>query len=309
MASGSTTKTNQKKSLLYRGFTATGSLSATQYLPPSQFKVGINNGTPTISKTDLDSVIPISDGTTNDDGSNTMIGSGGGDNSTANTTTYKEGAGNTDDTAQNLIANGSYGQKVWEIADLSSAGNGIDSTKYVGLWLYIKDQTTLDKVVNSSANAVTIFMGNNSANYYYISIHTNNLIIGWQFITDSGIVSTMPKMGSPSGTLLWFRIQIVTGSASSTFIAGDIIFDLLRQWEASDTVKNLESGYPAIDLNALSMTTRGVLTATQANGFNIDGHGTFNEDTTPLIMSEDTTGGESKSRTDEFAFVAVDRFL
>ncbi len=47
MATGSTTKTNQKKSLLYRGFTAKASISTTQYLPPSQFEVGINNATVT----------------------------------------------------------------------------------------------------------------------------------------------------------------------------------------------------------------------------------------------------------------------
>ena len=56
---------------------------------------------------------------TNDDGSNAFTGSSGGDNSTDNTSVFKEGGGNTDVTAQNLIANDTNADKIWVISDLS----------------------------------------------------------------------------------------------------------------------------------------------------------------------------------------------
>ena len=61
-----------KKVFLYRRYTENGDLSATQYLPDTRFKVGIDNTDPSVTNDDLDLAIPISDGTTNDDGSNTF---------------------------------------------------------------------------------------------------------------------------------------------------------------------------------------------------------------------------------------------
>ena len=55
----------------------------------SQFKVGIGTTTPTGTDTDLEIAIPILDGTTNDDGSNTLTGRSGGDTSTKNTSIFK----------------------------------------------------------------------------------------------------------------------------------------------------------------------------------------------------------------------------
>ena len=66
MTDGSTLNRNMKKVLIYRGYTATGSLSSTQYLPPTQFKIGVDNGTPNIDSTDLDTVIPVGAGTANE---------------------------------------------------------------------------------------------------------------------------------------------------------------------------------------------------------------------------------------------------
>lgn len=303
MVSGSIVKTNQKKSLLYRGFTAT--LSTTEYLPPSQFKVGINNDTPDISGNDLTIPIPITNGTVNDDGSNQLTGSSAGNNTTDNTTTYKEGAGESDNTAQNLIKDNSDVAAQWTITSLST---NIDDSKYGGFWLYIKDSTALSKF-RTSGNPFVIRIGSDvTANYYSKEFSYTTLVSGWQWV-QLGIISDMTEVGTVGSPIDSFQIRIATNNATDTFVAGDLVYDLLRQWEDTDLVKDLEVGYPSINLTALSVTTRGVLTATQSNGFDIDGHGIFNEDTSPLMMSEDTTGGESKSRTDEFAFVAVDRFI
>ena len=71
MATGSIITNNGKNVMLYRNYTANSSLSETQYLMSTKFKVGMDNGTPLIIDTDIDIPIPISNGTVNDEGSNT----------------------------------------------------------------------------------------------------------------------------------------------------------------------------------------------------------------------------------------------
>ena len=139
--------------------------SVISYTVPSVYKVGIGSTDPTVSDTDLTVAVPISDGTTNDDGSNTLTGSSGGDNSTNNTTTFKQGGGNTDVTAQNLISNGTSATKTWTIANLAAAGTVITATEPFGLWLYIADATTL-AYFKDSGTAVQIRLGSEINNYY-----------------------------------------------------------------------------------------------------------------------------------------------
>jgi hypothetical protein len=62
MSNGSIITNNGKKILLYRAYTENGDLSATQYLPATQFKVGVTNGTPDVTDTDLDSAVEITTG-------------------------------------------------------------------------------------------------------------------------------------------------------------------------------------------------------------------------------------------------------
>lgn len=135
----------EKKILLNRAYKSTP-----DYTVPSQFKVGTANGTPAIGDTDLDVPIPITDGTVNDDGSNQLTGSSGGDNTTDNTSIFKPGAGVSDDTAQNLIANGTNVSKVWSIANLAANGTNITGTQPVGYWLYIADATALAKFTGTN---------------------------------------------------------------------------------------------------------------------------------------------------------------
>jgi len=311
MTNGSIINTNGKKILLYRGNTENGSLSSTEYLPLSQFKVGVDNSTPNIANNDLDNPIPISNGTVCDDGSNNLTGSDGGDNTTDNILTYKEGAGVVDATAQNLIANDTNATKKWEIADLTTNGANAVSTKYISQWLYIRTDdlgVTLAKF-KSSGTCLEIRLGaDTTANYYSQTLEASDLAVGWNLLCDNALLSTWTTVGTP-GTLNNFAIIITTNNATDEFIEGDVIYDLLRQWEASDLTKDFTTSYPTIDLTNLEVTTRAYLTSLEANGFLIDGLGFFNEDTSPLMGSEDTMDGASKSDTDEFAFVVVDRLL
>jgi hypothetical protein len=291
---------NGKKIVLNRSYKETP-----DYGIPEQFKVGISQSTPTVATTDLDVAIPILNGTVNDDGSNTFTGSSGGDNSTDNTSTYKQGAQTTDATAQNLIANNTNASKIWTISDLASAGTNCDASKYCGLWLYIKDTTALAKF-KTSGTALEIRIGADSTtNYYSLVLEASDLAVGWNWVY-SELLSSWTSNGTP-GTLNDFQIIITTNNATDTFVAGDVVYDLLRQWETTDILKDFITGYPSINETSLQATMRMILTSTQANGFLIDSVMTFNKDGTPLGTDVSTFTADSKSDTDEFIFQIVNQ--
>ena len=309
MATGSIITTLGKQIMLQRSWTANGSLSSTQYLVPTQFSVGISNGTPSITDTDLDIKIPITNGTANDDGSNTMTGSSGGDNSTNNTTTYKEGAGQSDVTSQNLIANGTNATKIWTIANLASAGTNITGTLPFGLWIYIKDATALAKLL-TAGTALTIKLGSDSSNYYSYTRTAAQLAVGWNWVTSNTVnVEDLTEVGTVAGNIDTFIIEIVTNNATDTFVAGDVLYDLLRTWATTDLYKDFFSGYPVLDNTNKEVTMKCFLASTEANGFLVNSLGIWNEDTARLMSSNDVFSGESKSITDEFTFTVKNRIL
>lgn len=309
MATDSIITNNGKIILLQRGYTENGDLSATQYLAPAQFKAGIENDTPAISDTDLDIAIPIDNGTTNDDGSNTLTGSTGGDNSTNNTDTFKEGGGNSDVTAQNLIANNTNVSKVWTIADLSSAGANASGTEPFGLWFYIKDAAALAKF-KSSGTALEIRLGSDAGNYFYKQFTAADLAVGWNWISSGTVlVNALSENGTVAGAIDTFVIVVTTNNSTDTFVAGDVLYDLLRQWATSDLVKDFVSGYPSFDNTNKEVTIRCFLSSIEGNGFDINGQALFNKDSSILMTDESTFTAESKSSTDEFAFVVKNRIL
>jgi len=279
--------------------------SSPDYTAPANFRVGINNGTPVAADTDLDYAVPISDGTTLDDGSNTMTGSDGGDNSTDNTDTYKQGAGNTDAKAQNLIANNTNTSKVWTIADLAVAGSNATGTQFIACWIYIKDATTLSKF-KTAGTCLEIRVGSSASDYYAIEYTAADLAVGWNWVTgNTTALEDLTETGTVAGDLDTFAIEITTNNATDTFVAGDVIYDLLRQWETSDLIQSFVSGYPSLDEVTYSVTIKGYLDATKANGFLINAAALENTDSTPKRTDISDFGGESKADTDEFALVFV----
>lgn len=308
MANDSIKTNNGKKVMLNRSYTPTASLSATLYLPETKYKIGIKNKTPNIADNALTLLVPISNGTVNDAGNVNLTGATAGTNSTDNTTTYKEGAGVTDAKAQNLIKNNSNVLATWVNSNLAGVGANCDAAKYIGLWLYIKDAITLAKF-KSSGTALEIRIGADSTTNYYSKVYTaSQLAVGWNWLSDGLILSTWTVAGTP-GVLNDFQIRIETNVLTDTFAAGDVVYDLLRQWQESDISGSYVAGYPSLDYINLEATTRIYLTSTMANGFNISGLGLFNEDSSPLMLSEDTFTAESKSSTDEFVFLIKDRIL
>ncbi len=264
-------------------------------LKPNSVKVGQNQTDPTSSDTDLTQAVPISNGTANDNGDNTLTGSSGGDNSTDNTTTFKSGAGLSDDTSQNLIANGTNVSKIWTISDLSSLGVNIDKTQPFGLWFFIKDQTTLDKFL-TSGTALEIKLGSDSSNYFSLTREVSDLSIGFNWITSNTVnvedLDETLTVGSPVDT---FIIEVTTNNSSDAFIAGDVLYDLLRQWAISDLLKTEDSGYPITDTVAGTVNHRATISSVEAIGFLLSGFGTFNTDSIPLIEGLEAFDEESKS--------------
>jgi len=298
---------NGAKIYMYRANTLNASLSSTQYLPESQFQVGTSEVTPTKLQTSLTSPLPITNGTINDDGSNTLTGSNGGENSTDNTVTFKPGAGVVDNTAQNLKVNDTSATKQWTIADLSVAGTIITKTEYCGLWLYIIDQTTLD-YFNTSGTTLSIRLGSGVGDYYSKSYLHTDLSIGWNWLP-FGIVEDLTETGTVAGDIDYFCIIITTNNATDEWAEGDVIYDLLRQWEESNTLKDYVSTYPLIDLDNLEVTKQAYLTTVDLNGFNFDGYGDFNKDTSKLLTNKGKITSRSKSDTDEFIFICKDRII
>lgn len=279
------------------------------YTTVSKFGVGIKQGTPLVADTDLDYVVPINNGTVNDNGDNTFTGSSGGDNSTDNTTTFKPGAGETDNTAQNLISNNTNVTKIWTIADLSSLGINAIADQPFAMWIYIKDAAALAKFL-IAGTALEIKLGSDSSNYYSKTFELTDLATGWNWITSNTVnVEDLTETGTVVGDIDTFLIEIITNNATDVFIAGDVIYDLLRQWEVTDTVKTFIAGFPAIDEGTFKVKIKGSLTSVQANGFDLSGFKVLNTDTVPKVTDLSDYTAESKSDTDEFIYELDNSFL
>ena len=301
MTNGSVMNFQKKQVYIYRGNTDNADLSATQYLPASKLKLGTSNGTPNTSNTDLTNPIPIGHGTALDTFENVLTGSAGGDNSTDNTSVFKIGANQIDDTAQNLIANSSSATKTWT----KTLGTNATATEYTSLWFYIKDATALAKFL-SSGTSLEVKIGSDSSNYYSETYEASDLAVGWNWL-DMGVLNLLTETGTVTGNIDTLVIDIVTNNATDTFVAGDVVADLLRQWEEDDYFTSIIATFPTIDVSALTSTERYFVGTSSANGFDINGSANFNNDTSKLMLGEDTFISESKGELDEFAFIIVDQ--
>ena len=299
---GGVTTNNGKNWLLNRAYKATTDYEEVYYI-----KLGIGLTTPLVTDTDVEIPIPISNGTVNDDGSNVLTGSSGGTDSTDNIAIFKEGAGVVDVTAQNLIGNDTSVTKIWTISNLATLGTIITSSEHVSLWTYIKDTTTLNKL-KSTGTCLEIKLGSDINNYYSITKESSDLLVGWNWITsNTDTVADLSETGTVTGDIDTFIIEITTNNATDEFVAGDIIYDLLRSYDDDDLFKVFVTGYPTIDEINIRSNIRCYLTTIEATGFNITEFGTFNNDATPVLLTHDVIDSISKSSTDEVAFISKDQ--
>lgn len=262
---------------------------------PKYFGVGISqvNELTKIS-TGLDIQIPIYNGTINDDGSNTLTGTSAGSDSTDNTTTFKQGGGVSDGTAQNLIKGDSNVLSSWNV----TLTNNIDGTQPFSLWLYIKDSTTLAKI-----SSCVIKLATDSSNYYS---YTPTLVTGWNYVTSNKVnVEDLTETGTV-GTISNLIIDIMTNNTTDEIVAGDIVYDLLRQWSSTDLFKEFEPGFPSTNLTNLEAQFRCKLGTILANGFLINSFAIFDEDYN-YLSGDKFNENYSKSNKDILTFNAYDR--
>ena len=284
--------------LLNRGYKATP-----DYTVPKHTQLGINNATVTISSTSLTNLIPIQAGTVCDDGSNILTGSVAASNSTANTTTFKPGAAVFDNTSQNLIKDDSNVQAIWTISNLAAEGTNLDATKRTGLWFYIRDTTTLNKI-----SSVEFRLGSSSVNYYTLTIPS--LAVGWNWVsTNKNVLNSLTETGTVGTPINYFAIVIVTNIATDEFIEGDVIYDLLRQWTEADTKQTFVDGFPTINESTLEVKTRSYINVLQATGFSFNAVSLVNEDSPAKASIISKIPPIDKTPTDEIIIVARERVL
>ena len=281
---------NGKKALIYRGYTKNADLSSTEFLPPTKFSLGIENETPTYDAEELDMHIPIEDGTIIDNASTNLDWfMGGGLVTTNNTTIFKEGAGATDNIAQNLIVH-QVGSNIWERSSVT-----IDPDKAFGLWVYISSSTVLDKIVYISINFGGLYFSN------------DDLKVGWNWLSTGNNTINENSETLYSSNITSFNINVAANS--DDIDEGDIVYDLARQWAPADLKNNFVTGYPIFNELAGEVEIRCFLSNNQANGFPLNAFGLYNEDTVPKLLSLDVFNIESKSSTDEYVFIVKDRII
>jgi hypothetical protein len=100
-------------------------------------------------------------------------------------------------------------------------------------------------------------------------------------------------------------INLIDGTDSIS--EDDIVIDYFGVTQDGDYLKNITSGYPVLDETNFEITTECYLAAIDANGYNVDGIGTFNKDTTPMLQDIFKFTAFSKSSTDEIIFEIKNR--
>lgn len=268
------------------------------------FSCGIGTTTPLVTDTSMEIPIPIENGTVNDDGDNQLTGSNGGDNTTDNAVTYKQGAGASDAKAQNLITNGTSATKTWTIANLAANGTNIDGTQYICAWLYIADATTL-AYFKSAGTCLELKFGSDAANYYSKTWTQADITTGWNWLYSwNTAVEDLSETGTVAGNIDTFIIEITTNNAADSWNSGDVIYDLLRTYQDSDLYKAVTSfTFNETDNEVSSL---GSLKSIQANGFLVSEYGLFNNDATKKMISHDVFTAKSKTTLEEIQFEQVD---
>lgn len=291
---GSIITNNGKKILINRAYKA-----SPDYTVPSTFKVGILNGTPAIADTDLDNPVPITGTEAVDD---CEVITGWVDSAdmtiTTNTTTFKENA-----TSLSLAKDA--GSSVnFSTAKTTTSRDFTSKTLFV--WLYI---TAVADLVATGTDCVTIRFGSAAGDYYQKGWDISELAVGWNllYFTSANSDSTT---GAPALAAMDYSfIQLTTDLAADTIAADRIFMDDWKVASTDDFVKTFVSGYPTVDETNFEVEIRGQLLSTEANGYDINGFALFNADGTPLMHSEDTFTAESKSNTDNFIFIIVNRII
>jgi len=217
-----------------------------------------------------------------------------------NVATFKQGTGSlniTKDAGASIVCS----------SEKTTTSLDITGGKSVSIWLFIIDQTALDKL--NATDAFTIRLGSDSSNYFewlvqktFFTQGAFNLI---QNLTKANATSTV---GTPVETALDFTfVRLQSDVAATTWTAGDFIFDDIKLISTDDFTKIFEPSFPVIDFVTLQVEIRTRVNTTEGNGYPIRETGVFNEDSSEKLESRDTFNAINKKSTDEFIFVFKNR--
>jgi len=145
----------------------------------------------------------------------------------ANTTSYKQGTGGI-----NINKSQQY------YTTVSVYGNNITATdmkyKYVNLWVYINNKTTLDKISGAYIYLFDTYRTSTWSVYQYFS-KSSSLKTGWNILSFNASTATTGS-GTPNlNNVGNFRFDIATNQYSQKLNAGDVVIDDLFVTNSSPT--------------------------------------------------------------------------
>lgn len=285
---------NGLKILINRGYK-----SVPDYEPVTRFKIGVDQSDPTITSTDLVLPVPIT-GTitvTECDATTDWNESTDGDIDVT-TTNFKQGV-----YALTLIKDAQTEDNVsWYNEDLTQR----DFTdRDLWGWIYIKDTDTLDKL--ATTDALEVRYGNDwDTNYYHYKYDKADLSAGWNIIkfnsteaTEEGTV-TITECDS-------LVIKLTFTGATDELAADEVIIDDFKLAPLSSYFKDFDS--TNINETAFEVTSECYLNSVEANGFLLNGVGTFNTDATALMGDVFTFTGISKTLNEELSLRIKNRIV
>jgi hypothetical protein len=144
------------------------------------------------------------------------------DSISLNTTTYQEGSG-----AINFIKGTTVRTYSWMYKTITSVNVTGQTIK---LWIYIKDQTTLNKISSVHVRLYSTYDTDAKSG----DISNADLAVGWNLFSKH--INDFNDMGTPDITAITtLRVQVNTNNASDTISEGNLIYDFYR---AGDYVPN-----------------------------------------------------------------------
>lgn len=99
------------------------------------------------------------------------------------------------------------------------------------------------------------------------------------------------------------------GTGTNEPVVGDTALQNPVVISGGSNTKVLASGYPIINEADISLTFRGVLSSTDANGNTLTEFGIFNTDGTPILYSRDTYDGIVKNSLIQIIYESIDVFV
>ena len=255
----------------------------------------------TTSTTTLVNSITLTGTETVDDAEATTGWSTDADNALAlNSSTFKEGSNALNLTKTGTTISTCTTEKTVTSRDFTD--------KFVHLWLYIN--TTNVELV-ASGTAVELRFGSDTSNYWYKQYTKTEfaaLQVGnWSdlYFDDSESSTGSPVVGSCDT----YKIILTLTGNSEVWSVGDCIFDFIRVASDDDYTLALDSGFPTNDTSNYEQTRQYTVPATSGNGYNFDSLQEENSDSPVVTWGPSKFPDESKSSTDRFIFIVVDRLV